>query len=133
MKKNQPLCQVLVVEPDKLLASTYRRAMEDSGITSEWQSSAQDAIDSIDKSKPKLIILELQLHVHNGIEFLHELRSYPDWQMIPIILLTLVPEHELGLSEDSKKQLNIVGYHYKPHTSLEQLVEFVNEELKRSA
>jgi len=107
--------------------------MEDSGITSEWQSSAQDAIDSIDKSKPKLIILELQLHVHNGIEFLHELRSYPDWQMIPIILLTLVPEHELGLSEDSKKQLNIVGYHYKPHTSLEQLVEFVNEELKRSA
>jgi DNA-binding response OmpR family regulator len=116
---------VLLVEPDKLLATSYRKALGREGIAADWQQTAQGAINSIDRVKPQLILLEVQLHGHNGIEFLHELRSYTDWQKIPIVLFTLVPEHELGLTAEAKEQLSIVDYKYKPHTSLEQMVSVV--------
>lgn len=119
--------EVLLVEPDKLLAATYRRAFKEVNLIAEWQPTAQEAINSIDRLRPRVIILEVQLYGHNGIEFIHELRSYPDWQTIPIILLTLVPEHELNIDEQVKKQLGIARYCYKPITSLQRLLETTKE------
>ncbi len=132
MKNSETARQVLLVEPDKLLAASYRRVLTEVNISSEWQQTAQDAINSIDKVRPEIILLEVQLHGHNGIEFLHELRSYPDWQSIPIILLTLVPEHELGLNDQIRQQLSIVEYCYKPQTSLEQLQKLVIKHIGKS-
>ncbi len=120
---------ILVIEPDKLLAESYRRAFQEVGIDVDWESNAQGAVDSVDKKKPELIILELQLPGNNGIEFIHELRSYPDWQTIPIMILTLVPEHEAGLSQEIRDQFGIVDYHYKPQTSLEKILHLVEARL----
>ena len=32
--------------------------------------------------KPAIVMLELQLVEHSGIEFLYEFRSYPEWQRV---------------------------------------------------
>lgn len=123
------MVRVLLVEPDKLLAETYMKAFKKSHLSARWQSTAQGSVTFIDKYHPKVIVLELQLAHHNGVEFLYELRSHSDWQNIPVILHTIIPETELGLNDEVRKQLGIVGYLYKPQTTIEQLLQEIHATL----
>lgn len=123
----KPVPHILIVEPDKLLGRTYVQALQTAGISADWQASAQLALNSMDMKIPDAIFLEVQLPEHNGIEFMYEMRSYPDLQAIPVILVTLVPERELGLTSKIRQQLGIEGYYYKPHTSLEQMITIAKD------
>ena len=116
---------VLLIEPDKVLAKTYRVALARAGIVADWQINAQDSIKSVDSKQPEVIILDVQLAGHNGIEFLYELRSYSDWQHIPVIILSTVTAEDLDLSDVTREKLHIVQYLYEPHTKLTELVEAV--------
>ncbi len=116
---------VLLIEPDQILAQTYQRAMERAGITVRRAADVQAAVHLIDQELPGCIILEVQQAGHNGIEFIYEIRSYPDWQAIPIIIVSGIPSDELGLTEKTKQQLKIKSYHYKPHLTLSKLTSAV--------
>lgn len=122
--------KILLIEPDKKLAGIYQGALEKSGHTVSWAAHAQDAISLSDESKPNLVLLELQLAGHNGIEFLYEFRSYAEWQHVPVILLTLVTPHALTINADSMEALGVVRCLYKPATTLKQLCGVVNEQLE---
>lgn len=120
---------ILLVEPDYVLAKIYKQAIEaDAMSVVTTVSGAQAAVIAADQQKPDLVILELQLIEHSGMEFLYEFRSYPEWQAIPIILQTIVPFGEFHdnwhLLQD---ELGISAYLYKPHTSLHQLLSSVKE------
>jgi DNA-binding response OmpR family regulator len=80
------MSQILLIEPDIVLANIYTKALTHEGYRVVVAGDAQAAISLADKSKPDLIIMEIQLVSHNGIEFIYELRSYPEWQDIPIII-----------------------------------------------
>ena len=114
---------ILIIEPDLLLAKTYSKGFERIGVLSTITNSAQSAISMVDESKPDLIVLELQLAGHSGIEFLHELRSYEDWSSIRVIINSCVPEIALGLNNRIWKQLGVDKYLYKATSSVQQLVE----------
>lgn len=116
---------ILLIEPDKVLAKTYKAALGRAGFLVDWQPNAQGAISSVDSKLPALIVLDVQLPKHNGVEFLYELRSYPDWQNIPVVILSAVTEDELGLTSQAKTKLSIAGYLYEPHTKLSELIQVV--------
>jgi DNA-binding response OmpR family regulator len=118
---------ILLIEPDKKLGGTYKRALENAGHTVQWAAHAQDAVHLADKNRPELIILELQLTAHNGIEFLYEFRSYPEWQGISVLLLTMVTPQSLQITQEMMDSFGIVGALYKPATTLKQLVNVVQE------
>jgi DNA-binding response OmpR family regulator len=111
---------ILLVEPDEQLGQIYSQALQRAGHKVDWRRDAQTAIEAADQTRPEAVILEVQLARHNGIEFLYEFRSYPDWQKTPVILHT----NALGLpsSEDLLARLGVHAVHYKPQTSLAQLV-----------
>lgn len=67
------MSQVLLIEPDKLLAKTYQAALKTSGHKVRVASNSQDAINIADKTTPDIVVMELQLVGHSGIEFLYEL------------------------------------------------------------
>jgi len=117
------MAQILLIEPDRRLAETYAQALQTDGHRVRSAAGAQAAISAADAATPDLIILELQLVEHSGIEFLYELRSYTDWQHIPVIVHTQVPPGEFdgsrGLLED---ELGVRSYLYKPRTSLRRLL-----------
>lgn len=120
------MSDILVIEPDRVLAETYYEALTSAGHGVVVTPSAQTAIMVADEINPDIIVLELQLIEHSGIEFLYELRSYVDWQNIPVIILTQVPPGEFtDNAQILKQQLGIATYLYKPQTSLQQLVEAV--------
>lgn len=123
---------ILLLEPDALLARTYSRSLEAAGHTVHCQKDAQKALTILDENQIDIIILELQLAGHNGVEFLYELRSYPDWDDIPVMLHTMVPVAHPGLGRTFWKELGISEYQYKPQTSLQQLVQRANHYVNAS-
>lgn len=119
---------VLLIEPDRRLAATYQKALQAVGHAVTAASGAQSAITAADKTKPDLVILELQLVGHSGIEFLYEFRSYLDWQDTPVIIQSQVPPGEFSDSRQLLAQeLGVKAYLYKPHTTLRRLLAEVNE------
>lgn len=114
--------KILLIEPDKKLATTYTAYLESHGHTIHSATHAQAGILAADKTTPDLVILELQLVAHSGIEFLHEFRSYADWQNIPVIIHSHVPPQEFAASEAMLRRLGVRAYHYKPRTTLATLL-----------
>jgi DNA-binding response OmpR family regulator len=120
--------QVLLIEPDYLLADVYKQALETEDIRVAVAYSAQSAIFEADKKTPDLVVLEIQLTEHSGIEFLYEFRSYQEWQAIPVIVQSQVPPAEFNHSwQILKEELGVETYLYKPHTSIRALVNKVKE------
>lgn len=112
---------ILLVEPEKALAQTYVTYLTDQGHQVRMCQSAQQAISCCDESRPDIIVLELLLGGHNGVEFLYEFRSYPEWQSVPVLLLSMLAPHELLAYRKSLEQLGVSQCLYKPDTSLAQL------------
>ncbi len=122
------MSQILLIEPDRLLAETYKKALKTAGHKVSVASGSQEAINLADNISPDLIILEIQLVGHSGIEFLYEFRSYPEWQNIPVIIHTSVPYAELANGWPILSgYLNTTEYRYKPNTTLESLISSVND------
>ncbi|HUY85422.1 MAG TPA: response regulator [Candidatus Dormibacteraeota bacterium] len=121
---------ILLLEPDRLLAKTYHQALTGAGHRVAVCAGAQAAIMAADKTQPDLVILELQLIEHSGIEFLYEFRSYPEWQAVPVLIHSNVPPTEFADSWPILgRELGVDIYLYKPRTSLRQLTATVREQL----
>lgn len=124
------MANILLIEPDRLLAETYRQALESAGHSVSVCATALSAIMAADQSTPDLVVLEIQLVEHSGIEFLYEFRSYTDWQTVPVIVLTQVPPSEfLHSRQILSQELGVKTYLYKPKTNLHQLIEATEQEL----
>ena len=113
---------LLLIEPDRLLARTYQRALERNGGHQVFTAvSAQEAVHLSDQQKPDVVVLEMDLPRHNGVEFLYEFRSYPEWSDVPVIIHSFVPPTELAAAATLENELGVVRVLYKPATNLAQL------------
>ena len=122
------MASILVIEPDAVLATTYAEALMQAGYQPVVAATAQSAIHAADEQLPDLIILELQLAAHNGIEFLHEFRSYPEWQDVPVIINSYTPPQEYQqVQETLATTLGVRAFLYKPRISLQLLLRAVAE------
>jgi DNA-binding response OmpR family regulator len=118
---------IILLEPDKLLGEIYTAALTAAGHSIRPVVSAQAAVHMADTDMPDLVISELQLPRHNGVEFLYEFRSYAEWLHIPVIVQTFVPPHELQRAAILSRELGVVRTLYKPETTLQQLVAVVRK------
>lgn len=128
------MAQILLIEPDRVLAESYVQALLHDGHEVQAAGGAQAAILSADAITPDLVVIELQLVEHSGIEFLYEFRSYREWQDTPVIIQSNVPKGEFADNwQLLKEELGVQGYLYKPRTSLEELLAMVREQLPVAA
>ena len=118
---------ILLIEPDAKLATIYMEALTAAGHTVRHSQLAQQAVHIADNFMPDVVVLELQLVGHNGIEFMYEFRSYAEWKDIPIVLLTMVAPHSLNITKELLAQFGIIDVLYKPATNLRQLVRATEE------
>lgn len=124
------MARILLIEPDRVLAKTYRQALAGDGHEVVIGNGAQAGITAADAKQPDLVILELQLVEHSGIEFLYEFRSYPEWQDTPVLIHSHVPPAEFNDSRQILNgQLGVNVYLYKPRTTLKELLSNVREQL----
>jgi len=118
--------RVLLIEPDKVLATTYTVALRQQGYRVDTVATAQQALIAADEHCPDIVVMEHQLSGTNGIGFLQEFRSYSDWRQVPVVFHTVMPPHkQQQASQLLAKEYGVVRWLYKPRTNLDELCSIV--------
>jgi signal transduction histidine kinase/CheY-like chemotaxis protein/putative methionine-R-sulfoxide reductase with GAF domain len=91
----------LLVDDDEMVRRSVRQALEPIGWKVTEAENGQVAVDSRMSAKPDVIILDLMMPEMDGFEFMDELRGRPDWQDIPIVVITAK-----DLTEADRDRLN---------------------------
>jgi len=81
--------QVLIVEDDAEIRSALARAFEGEGVRALVASDGRDALSKLrDGLAPSVILLDLRMPRIGGEAFLHEMRSDPRFEHVPVITMT---------------------------------------------
>ncbi|MBW3543180.1 MAG: response regulator [Planctomycetes bacterium] len=78
----------LVVEDDASSRELLRRTLERDGWSVVEASNGRQALECVSNKAPSLILLDLMMPEMDGFEFLDELRHHPQWQKIPVVVIT---------------------------------------------
>jgi DNA-binding response OmpR family regulator len=124
---------ILLLETDRQLAKNMQAYFSRAGHQLSYYADPQAAVMGADTSRPDIVILDLFLASRSGIEFLYELRSYPEWQTIPVIITGRLPADELGAYQESFKELGVSKYLPKQTTSLDQFLAEAERTLQPAA
>jgi CheY-like chemotaxis protein len=101
-----PSKQVLIIEDDLDSLELVATVLEGCGYQIRTATNGRSALEEIARSKPDAIILDLMLPEMDGFEVMHRLSLNPEWQNIPIILLTA-----RDLSHEERRALDRAGGH----------------------
>jgi CheY-like chemotaxis protein len=80
--------RILLVEDDASLRELLRRTLEGEGWVVQEATNGRQALDSIARHQPALILLDLMLPEVDGVQLIDELRTTIAGRSIPIIVLT---------------------------------------------
>jgi CheY-like chemotaxis protein len=104
---------VLVVEDDAATREMLQRMLEREGFTVTLAADGRAGLDRVAEKRPSLILLDLLMPQMNGFEFLAELQSRPEWQSIPVVVVTakdLTAEEHARLSGQVSEVLRKGAY-----------------------
>ncbi|MGA2439402.1 MAG: response regulator [Tepidisphaeraceae bacterium] len=79
---------ILVVDDTALERETVARLLELEGFQTIGASSGKEAYATLYSRKPDLVLLDLMMPEMDGIQLLRMIRRHPQWEGIPIIVLT---------------------------------------------
>ena len=79
---------VLIVEDDEWVGEGYQMSLNKAGFDTNVVTNGLEAIDSIDSSRPGVVVLDLFLPGPNGLALIHEIRSHDDLESIPVVMIT---------------------------------------------
>jgi len=91
---------VLVVEDEPESRELMRRTLRDDGWEVEEAANGRDALVAMAKA-PRAVVLDLMLPEMDGFEFLAQMRANPEWEHIPVIVVTA-----MDLSPDERHRLD---------------------------
>ena len=77
--------QLLLVEDEESIGSLVRAYLEQSGFRVEWVRSGEDALLTLDKVSPRLVILDIGLPGQDGFDVCRAIRACSP---VPILMLT---------------------------------------------
>jgi len=84
--------RVLVVDSDPETRELCRRVLQEQGFVPEVCDSGVAALSAARQNPPALILLDLQLHDVEGLQFIAWLRSDPTLVSIPVIAISATAE-----------------------------------------
>ena len=75
---------ILVVEDEKNLLELYKSELEDDGYHVFPAGNGREAIESVKKQRPDVVVLDIKLSDMEGLEVLNEIKSFD--KTIPVII-----------------------------------------------
>lgn len=123
--------RVLVIDDEPDVRAIVQGCLEDiAGWDVVTAGSGQEGLVKVVTDKPDAIVLDVMMPGMDGITFLKELRTQPEGQSIPTVLLTA----KVGLSEpEILSKLNIEGVVSKPFDPFmltEQIADLLGWEIE---
>ncbi len=125
MSTNSKKLTILLIEPRLVSQRTLISTLPEFDVIVAHD--AESAVELAADTTPALVIMEMSLSGHSGMEFLYEFRTYPDWLKIPIIIYSSLKITDEILSSRAWEKLNINDYLYKPDSSLASLKNAVEK------
>lgn len=118
---------VLIVEDEDFLVRALKDNLVSEGHSVAVAMDGEVAFDELKKKKPNLILLDLLLPKKNGFDVLKEIRQSPEWQLIPVVILS-----NLGEDSEIKRALELGAndYFVKSQHPIQEVVEKVREYLE---
>jgi CheY-like chemotaxis protein len=115
---------VLLIEDDTNAREIMARTLEQANWAVSEAGNGQEALDIMADLQPRLILLDLMMPVMDGFGFLAELRTKPEWQQIPVIVITAK-----DLTTDDRDRLagNVEAVLEKNAYTRDELLERVSE------
>ena len=96
---------MLIVDDDELARETYAAAIEGAGYTVAQASNGREALDTLHRVKPEMVLLDLQMPDMDGPTFRQEQRRNRGWLRIPTVVMTgSLDEKVLDLAVDDTLQ-----------------------------
>lgn len=117
---------ILLVDDDQVDVMTVTRALKDIHVTNpvavmENGEEALNYLRSSKNKKPCIILLDLNMPIMNGIEFLEEVKRDDRLKGIPVVVLTTSEEEQ---DKVNSFNLGVAGYMAKP-VDYRQFVEVI--------
>ena len=120
------MTKITIIEDDQVINQMYRMKFEAAGFEVYTASDGEAGVKLVEKVKPEIILLDLQMPHMGGAEALQQIRS-KDWAAkIPVIILTNLGEEE---APKSLRQLGIHSYIVKADLTPSQVVSRVKDAL----
>ncbi|OLC21613.1 MAG: hypothetical protein AUH36_03555 [Chloroflexi bacterium 13_1_40CM_55_7] len=90
----------LVVDDSMLIRHTVCRFLEERGFSVESASNGQEALETLKRIRPDIIITDMQMPKMNGGEFITALKAHPVTANIPVVI---VAGRQSGFDESEKR------------------------------
>lgn len=121
------MSSILIAEDEDFLVRTLKDNLDAEGYTVYVAKNGEEAVERIKEKKPDLILLDLLMPKKDGFYVLGEVKSNPDWKLIPVIVLS-----NLGEDESIKKALEAGAddYFVKSQHPIQEVVEKVKDYLE---
>jgi DNA-binding response OmpR family regulator len=121
--------KILIIEDDQSIYNVYSAELKLRGYEVEHEADGMNAMDSIEKFEPDLILLDIILPGRNGLEILEEIVEREDLQDIKVLMVT-----NYGNDSNVKKALElgaedyILKYNIVPSELSEKVSQILGEE-----
>jgi DNA-binding response OmpR family regulator len=120
--------KILIIDDDTSVVDMLAIIMEAEGYTARKTYSAAEALEALTEKPPDLILLDVMMPEMDGFKFLATIRSNPETQALPVIILSVLCDEQSVLEGWQNKA---DGYITKPFDPRELNVA-VKEVLARS-
>lgn len=118
---------VLVVEDEDFLVRALKDNLTSEGYSVSVAMDGEAALVEIAKKKPSIVLLDILLPKKNGFDVLRDIRSNPEWQLIPVVMLS-----NLGEDSEIKRALELGAndYFVKSQHPIQEVMDKVREYLQ---
>jgi len=120
---------ILIVDDSETNLVLLEAILEDAGCNVEKAFSAKEALFSLTKSIPNLILLDLLMPNENGFDLLKKLKSNNIFKNIPIIIVTAFANKENRIMA---KELGAAGIIEKP-INIKEFLHIIEDVLNQNS
>lgn len=121
------MTKIAIIEDDTVINQMYRMKFEVAGFEVATASDGEAGVALVEKFKPDIILLDLQMPHVDGAEALERIRNKPNSKLTPVIILTNLGEEE---APKTLRALGIHSYIVKADLTPRQVVERVTDALE---
>ena len=115
---------VLIVEDDQAISQMYQLKCELTGILAKVANDGREALDLLTSFTPDIILLDIQMPIMNGAEFLQVFHSKEENKKIPVLILTNTGAEEAPANIWGT---GIAGYIVKANTTPSEVINKIKE------
>lgn len=125
-----PPSRILIIEDDKDMIEALRIILETGPYEVKVAFNGKQGLEAIQKEKPDLIVLDLLLPGEDGATICRSLKRTPQYENIPILVLTALAQKVENKIFPKKEALHADEYLDKP-VSPEDLIGKIERLLKK--